>query len=485
MKQEDIMGKHEWLTAEERTLIHKKSLELLIEIGVKVESEKILKSMAKAGFAVEPDRSLLHFTDQQIEDALRAAPKRFTLGGLNKKYDMKLGEGHCYFATDGQGCYAADLDSEERKESKMADLLDAAVLADQLDYLHCFWPIVTAHDVPNGTRTLHELVECWRVSSKHFQSDCYNEGQAKYYQEILLAVFGSIEEIKARNPFSLVGCPVTPLTFEGPMLEGTVALGELGVPVVILPMPISGTTAPMSMMATVIQNNAEVMAGNVIFQTLHPGRPVIYGAAPGILDMSTGLFCVGSPEGGLQNAACCEMAHFYNFPVLACGGGADAQVPGIQSAMERMAGILPIYQAGADIICGLGLTGTAQCLYREELLIGQDIVGFCKRIGDGLRIGEEHALTGLAKEIGPGGNFLAEASTVKYLRAGEHYLPQMLCREGYESWKHSPKKDIRAYSKDKVRDMLAKPRKNNFDTALTAKLKEIMAKADKEIGAGE
>lgn len=475
------MVKFEILSLEDRQLVHQKSIEILAKAGIKVDSQKILKMMEKAGCEVDYDNSVIKFSAEIIEKTLEMAPSKFILGGLDPKYDLHLGEGNCYIATDGQGCFATDMETGERKKSVMADLVDAAIIAEELDYINLFWPIVSAHDVPSGSRCLHELVECWKVTSKHFQTDCFNETQAVYYRKILMEIFGTEDEIRRRKPFSLCCCPVTPLTYEGSMLEGTVALGDLDVPALVLPMPISGTTAPMSLLSTIILNNAEVLAGNAIFQTAHPNRPVIYGAAPGILDMTTSLFCVGSPEGALQNAACCEMAKMYEMPVLVCGGGADAQVPGIQAAIERMTGILPLYMTAPDIICGVGLTDTAQCLYREELVICEDIVGICKRIAEGVRSGEEHSLSDLIIQVGHGGHFLAEESTVKYLRNGEHYIPKTLSRESFESWLTSPKKDIIEFSKAKVKKILEHRKKQNFNDDLVAKLNAILAEADQKL----
>ena len=474
--------KFEILTEEDRLLVHRKALDILERAGVKVESRKVLDMMAEAGCEVGFDESRIRFPRELVDGCLKLAPGRFVLGSLDGEHDMLLGEGNTYVATDGQGCFASDMETGKREYSTMKDLTDAARLVDALDYITCFWPIVTAGDVPDGSRTLHEIVECWKVSTKHITADCFNEAQAGYFMEILGAILGGKEQIAKRNILSACCCPVSPLLFEGPMLEGTIRLGEAGVPVLVLPMPIAGTTAPMSLFSTIIQNCAEVLAGNTILQTANPGRPVIYGAAPGILDMSTTLFCVGSPEGALQNGACAEMARHYGLPCLISMGGADAQTPGIQAAVERMVSMVPGFMTGADLICGVGLTGTAQYLYKEELVIGEDLAGFCRRVARGVGTGEAHALTDLVVEAGPGGSFLAEESTVEYLYNGEHYMPKVFCREGGATWESSPKKDIMEYAGNRVKEILGQPAKENFDAALTGRLAEILAEADTELG---
>jgi len=467
----------EVLSESDITLVHKKSLEILSKAGIKVESPKILDMMEKAGCSICRENSLISFPGQIIEDCLKRAPGKFILGSLDGKSDMFLGEGNTYITTDGQGCFTADIETGERRYSTMKDLTDAAKLANSLDYISCFWPIVTANDIDSDYRSIHEIVEIWKVSSKHITADCFNERQAKYFIEVLVEILGSREEIAKRNILSACCCSISPMIYEGPMLEGTILLGDAGVPALLLPMPISGTTSPMSSFSTIIQNNAEVLAGVAILQTANPGRPVLYGSAPGILDMSTSLFCAGSPEGGLQNAACAQMAKSYGLPNLISAGGADAQAPGIQSAAERMAGMLPGFLSGSDLICGVGLTGTAQYLYLEELIIGEDIVGFCKRVAAGINTGEEHTLTDLAIEVGHGNDFLSEETTVEYLRSGEIFMPKTFCRESSESWETSTKNDLISYAKTKVGEILSKQGNDNFTKEQYQKLRVILDRA--------
>jgi len=468
----------EVLSEKDITLVHEKSLEILSKAGIKVDSSKVLDMMEKAGCDVCRENSIIRFPKQIIEKSLKQSPGKFMLGSLDGNFDIFLCEGNTFFYKNGQGCFSADLETREGRYPTMKDLTDAARLANSLDYISCFWSIVTANDVNSDYRSLHEIVEIWKVSSKHITADCFNESQAKYFIEVLEKILGSREEIAKRNILSVCCCSISPLIYDGPMLEGTILLGDAGVPVLLLPMPISGTTSPMSSFSTVIQNNAEVLAGIAILQTANPGRPIIYGSAPGILDMSTSLFCAGSPEGGLQNAACAQMAKKYGIPNLISAGGADAQAPGIQAATERMAGMLPGFLSGSDLICGVGLTGTAQYLYLEELIIGEDIVGFCRRTAAGIGAGEEHCLTELAVETGHGGDFLAEESTVEYLRSGEIYMPKNFCRESPESWLNSEKKDLMLFAEKKVNEVLSKKDKDNYSEELYQSLKEILKRAD-------
>ena len=468
------------LSESDKKLIHSEALRILSEAGVHLPSPPILAMLKEKGCEVDESAGLVKFPAALVEEALKTAPKQFILGGLDSKNDMRLGEGNTYVATDGQSCFVYDSEKGERRETVMQDLVDAARLVDQLDYIRCFWPIVSASDAPVGARTLFEAAQTYRVLGKHFQTDCFSAPQAKYYIRMLEAILGSREKVIERKILSFVCCPMSPLSYEAEMMEGCLAMGEVEAPIVILPMPISGTTAPMSLLATVIQNNAEVLAGLTVFQLGRPGMPIIYGAAPGILDMVSTLFCTGSAEGALQNAACCEMAKHYKLPCLISSNCSEAKEPDIQAGREKAASATTAYLSRPDILCGAGLVDTANLFYPELLILDADSIGYAKRIATGINGGAEHALTDVAVKIGPGGTFLSEKSTRQYLRSGEHYHPLCTQRQSYETWLEMPNRSIRDIAKAKAADMLTVPEKTYLSEAVMGKLQEILAEAEKE-----
>jgi len=469
------------LSEDDKKLIHEKSLEILEQAGIRLESDKLLTMLKSKGCFVDDDEKIVKFPASLVEDAIKSAPKEFILGGLDPENDMFLGVGNSYVATDGQACFMYDAEKGERRETVLKDLVDAARLVDDLDYIQCFWPIVSAGDVPDETRTIRELVEGLRVTGKHFQTDCFSEEQAKYYIKVLEEILGSREKVIERKIFSVVCCPVSPLIFEAEMTEGCCALGEIEVPVVVLPMPISGTTAPMSVFGTVIQNNAEVLAGLTILQLNKAGVPVIYGSAEGILDMKTTLFCVGSPEGSLQNAASCEMAKYYSLPSLSSCNCTEAKEPDIQCGREKFSTLLPVAMARPDIVCGVGLVDTSNYYFPELLVLDEDSVGYAMRISDGIKGGEENALTDAVIDVGPSGSFLAEKSTRAYLRNGEHYRPVATHRQSYETWLDAQDGDVCSTARNKVKEMLDKPAKEYLSDEKMIRLKEILAEAEREM----
>jgi len=474
------MVKFSILNEEDKKLCHEESLKILEITGVRLESKIALDMLKSKGCIVDEAKSMVKFPRNLVEEAIKTAPRKFILGGLDPECDMYMGEGKSYITTDGQACFTYDYELGKRRESTMADMIGAAKITDSLDYIHCFWPIVTANDIPDEYRPIAEVARCYKVMRKHFQTDCYSAPQAKYYLKILDAILGSREAVIERKIFSVVCCPVSPLIFEPDMVEGCLVLADAEVPIEILPMPIAGTTAPMSLFSTVVQNNAEVLAGIAIFQLYKPGTPVIYGSAGGVLDMTTTAFCVGSPEGALQNGACAEMAKYYGIPSLISTCATEAKEPDIQCGREKAFNIAITMMLGSDLVCGVGLIDTANLYYPELLILDEDFIGNARRIADGMRGGIDNALTDVLMEVGPGGNFISEESTIKYLRNGEHYFPKVKQRQSYEAWS-TEGETIRTYARKKAEEIINAPGKSYLSDEAVAKLEEILAEAEKEL----
>lgn len=462
-------------------MLHEKTVEILEKTGVVVKSQRIQYLMEELGCKVDKEKSTIKFPGTLIEKAIESAPKSFVLGGLDPTKNMHLGEKETYLATDGQGCFVVDLDTGERRSSLMKDVIDSVVLADALDYIDFYWPMVTANDAKMETRTLTELANCFRYTGKHIQTDVFTSEQVPFFINALEAILGSKEQVKERKIFSAVCCSVSPLSFDPEMLEACLDLTEYEVPIEILPMPISGATAPFSLLGTVLLNNVEVMAALTMFQLNKPGTPVIYGSSAGILDMRTGLFAVGSPEGGLQNAACREMAKFYDLPCLATGMASDAKKPGIQATLEKIATGLPVLLTDPDLLCGVGLVETAQCLYHEQMIIDEEIFGFMQRIKAGIKGGRDYIFSDLISRIGAGGQYLSEESTVQLLREGEHYITKLVNRESFEKWQDSSKKDLRQVARERAKEILQAPRKEYLSAEIVKDLEKVLVSAEKAL----
>ena len=248
------------------------------------------------------------------------------------------------------------------------------------------------------------------------------------------------------------------------MLDAYLDLGELDLPVMIMPMPVTGTTGPAGLLANVALANAEALSAIVVFQLAHPGRPVIYSSATGSMDFRTGAFLGGTPEMGIMSAALVTMGRSYGLPATAAGCTSDAPEPGPEAVIEKLVTMLPPASAGADIVVGLGEIQGDQALVLEQILVDNELGRYVERLVEGIGEPADPDFVEEVLGVGPGGNFLASPVTRRAARSREFLAPSLVGRHAYEAWRDLGSPSMYGRARDRVREILAGPASTRFPT---------------------
>ena len=69
---------------------HRRTMEIFSETGIWVKSPVAFDALKKAGARTDDDKKIVYFTEEMVQKALDAAPKSFTLGARNPKYDYRV-----------------------------------------------------------------------------------------------------------------------------------------------------------------------------------------------------------------------------------------------------------------------------------------------------------------------------------------------------------------------------------------------------------
>jgi trimethylamine--corrinoid protein Co-methyltransferase len=259
--------------------------------------------------------------------------------------------------------------------------------------------------------------------------------------------------------------------------EAYLALLGWDIPVAIMPMPLMGGTSPASLISTVILGNCEVLATLCMIQAGAPGTPVLYAPVLAVSNLRNGTYAAGAIESGLTGAASVEMGRYYGLPVEASGGGSDQFLPGIQASYERaLNGLLPLLSQ-PDILVGPGLLGGSTHLSLEQLLIDVEIYKLGKRASQGIASGESSWLDGVIQDVGPGGYFMGQPSTVKNMRAGEWYLSDFGWHGSYEEWIATGKPGLVQEARQKVEQILSSHKPLPLEEEVETELENIYQRA--------
>lgn len=469
------------INEQEQEQIHSQSLRILEEVGIRFHGERALPLLAKHGVIIDQDTKIAKIPRALVEQTLQTAPKSFVLGARNSLYDLPMPSPISYYCMDGTAAFTQDFKSGERRYGARQDTSDALRVLQQLDMARMAWAPVTASDAPSQSRALYEFFEMARSCSKHGQHELHTTSQVPYLVEGLIALAGSEELLKQRHPYSLIYCPVAPLTHDGEMLDAYLELGEIDMPVMIMPMPVPGSTGPGSLFGTLSLANAEVLSSIVIYQLAHPGRPLVYSSAMGGLDFASGGYLGGTVEMGLQSGAMATMGRFYNLPCSCAGCTSDAMQVGPQAVMEKLITSLPPALAGADLIVGFGEIQSDQMLVLEQMIVDNEIAHYCKRLVEGIEISESKALFEDIVQVGPGGHFLKAKGTRLAPRSGEFYASKLMDRCAFESWLGMGKPSMYSRAREIVQAVLSAPMIDPIPDDVEEKLEEILRRADKEL----
>jgi trimethylamine--corrinoid protein Co-methyltransferase len=191
-------------------------------------------------------------------------------------------------------------------------------------------------------------------------------------------------------------------------------------------MLMAGATSPATFAGTLAVANAEVLSHIVVVQLKNPGAPVIYGAEPNIMDMTTMTFPHGAPELCLLCACFTEMAHYYKLPMFGTAGAIDAKIVGAEAGAQVMYQCLMSALSGADFIHDVGLMDHANMVSTELIVLTDEILDMVKVSMGGVVVNDETLVVDMIDRVGPGGNYLAEDHTLEHFR--NFWVPRFMDR---------------------------------------------------------
>jgi trimethylamine--corrinoid protein Co-methyltransferase len=254
-------------------------------------------------------------------------------------------------------------------------------------------------------------------TTKHVQGVTVQSAEdAKVQIELAALIAGGKEELRKRPLFSVIACPVAPLTYEKGSIEAQVELAKAGIPVASMSMSNGGVSSPLPVAGMLVNVNTENLGSLVISQMAAPGAPHIYCSESGPMDMRTGSINYSSVEKVFLSIGLAQMAKRYSLPSLVADAGwgdeIEACVSGVLTPVTQLTGIM----GGSDLVTGLGSIDSAKGISFEQFIVDSYMWDCCKNYLHEVEISEEKIGLDAVKEVGHGHNFLTHPHTLRYLR---------------------------------------------------------------------
>jgi trimethylamine---corrinoid protein Co-methyltransferase len=472
----------EVLTGKEIGIIHDATLKILAETGVKVHHDEILKLLGQAGAKVDGDMKIARMPERLVMDSIACAGKQYTLYGRDGTRQTRFGFGEpSLMSSPGQYRWI-DTDSGLRRAARVSDVGEAIRLGDALEHIGVVGSMAQPEEIDEAWRDVYLTGELIKGTTKPTRRWVKNGRNAEYILEMYRAAAGGAEALRKRPRVEAFLEPISPLQLPGHGLEILRLFAQAGQPVSVGPMAMTGGTAPATLAGTLAQENAEILAGVVVTQTIAPGTAMMYGGIPHIMDPSTGICSFGSPEQALMGSAMVQMARHYGFPCYINVGLTDSKLLDAQAGIEKGTSLLMGLLAGADTFGHAGICGTDHAGGLAWLMLDNELMAYAKRIARGIGVSREATATEVVAAVGPAGNFLEQEHTALHFRS-ELFLPGAAwTRQSWDGWESQGRSSMGERLVAEVKRILAMHTPTVADEKLARELDRIVKTARESLG---
>ncbi len=462
--------------------IHDAALLILRDAGIMVHHDGALELLARAGARVDKDGRIARLPEKLVMDSIEQAGKKYVLYGRNPQRTARFGYGDLVLMSSPGQYSWIDTDSGERRAATIQDAREAIKLGDALSNITIVGSMAQPEQVSQAWRDVYLTGELVKGTSKPTRCWVKNGRTAKYILQIYRTVAGGDAPLREKPMVEAFLEPISPLQLPKDGLDIVKEFAQAGQPVSIGPMAMTSATAPGTVAGTLAQENAEILAGVVVTQLFAPGTPITYGGIPHIMDPRTSICSFGSPEQGLMAVAMVQMARHYGFPVYINVGLTDAKLPDAQAGTEKATSLLLGVLAGADTFGHCGICGTDHAGSLVWLYLDNEVMEYVKRIVRRFEVNADTLATEVVRQVGPGGNFLAEEHTVEHFRK-ELWLPGAAwTRESWDAWAAGGKRSMAERIKDEVKRILDSHKPEPLEAETAKQVDSIVETAKRELG---
>lgn len=468
-------GQYRPLSERDMERIHHAALDALERIGLADAPECGVARLVARG-CVQGEDGRIRFPRAVVEDALARANREVVLYSRDGRHDLDLSGTRVHFGTAGAAVHLVDALTGDYRDSTLADLFDAARIADRLDNIHFVQRPMVARDIAdNREMDLNTIYACCAGTTKHVGTSFCDPDFVADGLEMLHMIAGGEEEWRARPFVSNSNCfVVPPMKFATESCLVMERCIEGGMPVLLLSAGMAGATAPSTIAGAIVQAVAECLAGLVYVNAVRPGHPVVFGTWPFGLDLRSGAMTGGSGEQALLTAGCAQMHHFYGLPGGAAAGIADAKLPDMQAGWEQMCSNVLAGLAGLNMVYeAAGMHASLLGFCHESLILGDDLIGQALRCVRGIEVSEETlALDQIAEVCLAGsGHYLGTAQTLARMQT-DHVYPVCADRSSPKEWVEKGRPDPIGRAVARKEAILAERPAARFDARTDAAIRE-------------
>jgi trimethylamine---corrinoid protein Co-methyltransferase len=408
-----------------------------------------------SGAGARVENGIAHIPESLARNAIENVPREFSLYNRAGEPAVKYGGNNVQFDPGSSCVHVLDPDTLEHRMTHAADLVRLVQVAEMLPQYAAQSTAVVCNEVPKGMGDLYRLFVVLRYSNKPIVTGAFSPHTAPVMIELLAADSGGHAALRAKPRAIFDVCPSPPLHWSEFAAQNLVDLARAWVPAEIISVPLAGAASPVTLAGTIVQHAAECISGITLHQLAQPGAPVVWGGAPAIFDMRSGITAMGAMETCMLNVACAQVAKSFGLPTHGYLIGSDAKSIDAQAGQESGVAALMGALGGINMISGAGMLDSLACHSAEKLVLDAESIAMAQRLLEGVQVRTETLALDMFAKAGAQGDFLKLPETRKLFRQEQHIPTKVIDRGSLHSWEETGKKDAFGRAKERVNELVA------------------------------
>ena len=404
----------------------------------------------------------------------KTAPSKFIQHARNPARNVEIGGKTLVTAPVYGPPFVRDREGG-RRYATIADFKKFVKLGYMSKYLHhSGGTVCEPTDVPVNKRHLDMLMAHMVYSDKPFMGSVTEPSRAQDSVDMCEILFGKEFIQKNTVMTSLININ-SPLTFDSVMMGALEVFAKNNQASIISPFIVGGAMAPVSIIGTLTQVLAEVLAGIAYSQILNPGCPVIFGTFVTSIDMNSGAPTFGTPEASQILYGAGQLARRMDLPFRSGGGLCGSKLPDAQAAYETANTLNAALLGGVNFMlhsCGWLEGGLVSSF--EKFVMDADQLGTLHKMAIGVSVDENGQAMDAIREVGPSGHYLGCEHTQNNFKAA-FWRSNLFDYKPFETWYEEGARDTYSLAAERVAHQLASYQQPPLDPKILAVLEDYVA----------
>ncbi len=469
------------LTDELADRIIDEALVVLAEVGVDVRHQGASSLLLDHGGSVG-DRGRVRIPPDLVDAAIARAPSSFELFDVAGERTHLLSGERLHFAPASSAVAVLDLDTGEARPPVTADYERYVRVVAGLSGIDAQSTAFIPSDVDQGIADAYRLYLSLVGCDKPVVTGAFSADGFALMHELLTTVRGGVQALAERPLAVFSCCPTSPLIWTVNGAANLIDAARAGIPVEIVPVPLSGFMAPVSLVGTLVQHTAEVLSGVVLAELARSGAPVLFGGCPAIFDIRCETAPMGAVESMMTACGAAEIGRRLALPTQGYIGLSDAKRLDAQAGLETSMGSTLAALGCFDNVSGPGMLDYINCHSTAKLVVDHEICAMVRRLRRGIEPRDDLPTVPLIEELLRDGHLLIADHTLRHLSDEIAFPGPVIDRAGRARWREEGSATLGERAAAEVERLVASAPRSSLPVDVVESLVERMTGAAREAG---